>query len=295
MQTDRFGQPLRAFTALTGHFSAIHDVRVGDVGGRDGRGRLVRIYSNGTGPPVLAVPDLGSSAAAWLGLTERLCAAGRQLVAVDLPGSAHCDALDEQSGRAHADHLAAVTGHLVGPGPGSDAGPGAAGGPAGVDPAGGGPAGVDLVGVGFGAFVILTLAARRPGLVRRAVVLDPLLPPPTAAAPRPRLSVGMVLDGAVTTVRRGRPLANLAGLGRARAAMGALADPDPAWWAALATVTAPVLVLASGPAHADGATGADALAAAIPGSRRADLPPGVGGPLHDPERLADLLVPFLQR
>lgn len=278
MDSDRLADPLRAFTALTGHYNAIHDIRVGDDGGRDGRGRLVRIYSNGTGAPVLAIPDLGSSAAAWLGLTGPLCAAGRQLVAVDLPGSAHCDALTDPGADAHADHLAAVTEQLL------------TGGPAAASESGG-----DLVGLGFGAFVVLTLAVRRPELVRRAVIVDPLLPPPTVAAPRPRLSWGMVLDGAVTTVRRGRPLANLAGLGRARATLAALAEPDPAWWAGLTAVHSPVLVVASGPAHADGPTGADALAAALPTARRVDLPPGTAGPLRDPDRLAGLLVPFLAR
>lgn len=279
VETDRFGDPLRVLSGLTGHYSAIHDVRVGEIGGRDGRGRLVRIYSNGTGPPVLAIPDLGSSAAAWLGLTAPLCAAGRQLVSVDLPGSAHCDPLDSPGGDVHAEHLAAITEQLLG----------------GDRPAHDGETGCDMLGVGFGAYVVLTLATRRPDLVHRAVVVDPLLPPPSVDAPRPRLSLGMVLDGAVTTVRRGRPLANLAGLGRARVTLGALADPDPAWWNALPALAAPVLVVASGPAHATGAAGADALAARIPGARRADLPPGVGGPHRDPERLADLVVPFLRR
>lgn len=283
MDRDALKDPFRTFAALTGHYSAIHDVRVGDHGGRDGRGRLVRIYSNGTGSPVLAVPDLGSSAAAWLPLTERLCAAGRQLVAVDLPGSGHCDPLDDAGPHGHTDHLAAVVEQLAGPG-GSRSSPSTPGRP---------ETGCDVMGVGFGAFVVLSLAARRPDLVARVVALDPLLPPPDGAAPRPRMSLGMALDGAVTTLRRGRLTANLGGLGRARAVLGSLAHPDPAWWAGLSGVAAPTLLIASGRADEDGRTVLETAAAAIPGARRADLPPGTAGPHRDPEPFADLLLPFL--
>ena len=273
MDRHALGDPFRSLAALTGHYSAIHDVRIGDEGGRDGRGRLVRIYSNGTGPPVLGVPDLGSSAAAWLPLTERLCAAGRQLVAIDLPGSGHCDPLDDAAPTAHTTHLAAVVEQLV-------------------DPSGR-ESRCDVMGIGFGAYVALSLAADRPDLVQRVVAVDPLLPPPDGAAPRPRMSLGMALDGAVTTLRRGRLAANLGGLGRARAALGSLAHPDPAWWAALAGMRVPTLLVASGRLDDELRAVVDAAAAAVPTARRVDLPPGTAGPHRDPDPFADVLLPFL--
>ena len=55
-------------------FSAIYDLVIDE--------RDVRIYSNGTGSPVLMLPDLGSSAASWESLTGEVCEHGRQIVAV---------------------------------------------------------------------------------------------------------------------------------------------------------------------------------------------------------------------
>ena len=100
-------------------FSAIYDLTIDE--------RDVRIYSNGTGDPVLSVPDLGSSAATWECLTHKVCDADRQLVAIDLPGSGHSDPVRGSELPAFVDHLRRVVEHLS------------------TDP-------VDGLGCGFGAY-----------------------------------------------------------------------------------------------------------------------------------------------
>ena len=62
-------------------FSAIYDLVIDE--------RDVRIYSNGTGTPVLMLPDLGSSAATWECLTGAVCERGRQIVAANRAAARH--------------------------------------------------------------------------------------------------------------------------------------------------------------------------------------------------------------
>ena len=85
-------------------FSAIYDLVIDE--------RDIRIYSNGTGAPVLMLPDLGSSAATWECLTGAVCEQDRQIVAVDLPGTGHCDPVRGSDLAAFVEHLQRVVEHL---------------------------------------------------------------------------------------------------------------------------------------------------------------------------------------
>ena len=130
-------------------FSAIYDLVIDD--------RDVRIYSNGTGDPVLMLPDLGSSAASWECLTGEVCEHGRQIVAVDLPGTGHCDPVRGSDLSAFVDHLQRLVEHL------------------GSEP-------IDLVGCGFGGYLAASVAAKDPQLIRRLVLENPSLPPRSGPA-----------------------------------------------------------------------------------------------------------------
>ena len=243
-------------------FSAIYDLVIDE--------RDVRIYSNGTGDPVLTLPDLGSSAATWECLTGRVVAADRQLVSVDLPGSGHSDPLPTTELAAYVEHVRRVVEHL-------------------------GPEPVDVVGCGFGGYLASAVAARDPHLLRHLVVEHPLLPPRSGRPVSSRMPASMAVGGALTTLRRGRIKQNVGGFARARAVLAQLAEADPGWWVGLSQITAPALIV--GAADADAGTRAqlDLLAQAIPGARRADLAGARRGHASDPDGFADLVLPFLAR
>jgi len=241
-------------------FSAIYDLVVDE--------RDIRIYSNGTGAPVLMVPDLGSSAATWECLTGRVCEQDRQIVAIDLPGTGHSDPVRGSDLTAFVEHLQRVVEHL------------------GNDP-------IDLVGCGFGGYLAASLAARSPGLVRRLILENPSLPPRSGPPVRSRMAPSMAISGAVTTLRRGRIKQNVLGFSRAKAVLEQLAQADPAWWDALSQITAPTLVIGSGATEVADRALLDLLAGAIPGALRTDLAAGRRGHANDPDGFAAALMPFL--
>ena len=241
-------------------FSAIYDLVIED--------RDVRIYSNGTGEPVLMLPDLGSSAASWECLTGRVVERNRQLVAVDLPGTGHCDPVRGSNLGAFVDHVRRVIEHL------------------GTEP-------IDLVGCGFGAYLAAGVAAKDPQLLRRLVLENPLLPPRSGPPVSSRMPTGMAVGGAVTTLRRGRLKQNVLGFSRARAVLEQLSRADPHWWTSLSQISAPTLVLGTGGTQARDRAQLDLLADAIPGAVRADLATAKRGHASDPDAFAAAVLPFL--
>ncbi len=241
-------------------FSAVYDLVIDDRG--------VRIYSNGTGDPVLMLPDLGSSAATWESLTGRIVEHGRQIVAIDLPGTGHSDAVRGSDLGAFVDHIQRV-----------------------IEQLGTGP--IDLVGTGFGGYLALSMAAKDPHLVRHVVVENPAAPPRSGPPVASRMPPSMAISGAVTTLRRGRLRQNMLGFARAKAVLDQLAAADPGWWTALDQVTAPTLVVGSGTGQAGERALLDLLSAAVPGAQRSDLPSGKRNHASDPESFAALLIPFL--
>jgi len=241
-------------------FSAIYDLTVDE--------REIRIYSNGTGAPVLMLPDLGSSAATWECLTGRVCEQDRQIVAIDLPGTGHSDPVRGSDLAAFVDHLQRVIQQLGG------------------DP-------IDLVGCGFGGYLAASVAAQSPELVRRLILENPSLPPRSGPPARSRMAPSMAISGAVTTLRRGRIKQNVLGFSRAKAVLEQLAQADQAWWQALSQITAPTLIMGSGVSEVADRALLDLLAGAIPGAMRTDLTTGRRGHAADPDAFAAAMMPFL--
>ena len=220
-------------------YSAVHDLCIDD--------REIRVYSNGTGTPVLMLHDLGTSAATFEHLTTPLVRADRELVAIDLPGSGRSDPVPGADLAAYVDHLALMFPSL------------------GKDP-------IDLLGHGFGGYLAARLAAEHPELIRRLILCEPTAPPKSGPPVSARMSPGMALSGAVTTLRRGKLRQNLQGFSRAKSILDQLSQADPDWWDSLNRITAPTLVLCSGAAEVGERALFDLIAAGIPDSVRATVP-----------------------
>jgi esterase len=218
-------------------FSLAHDVHIGD--------HLVRIRCAGTGRPLLLLHDIGGCGASFAPLTSAVVQIGREAVAPDLPGFAQSDpiggALPELV--AHLQELADQT----------------------VD------GDIDVVGRGFGGYLALSLAAARPGRYRRLLLEDPMTPPGAGDRGSSRMTASMALNGAFTTVRRGRILQNVGGFGRARNLLETLARPDQAWWDALPAIDAQVLLLDLGSARSDSRARLRRLADTLPDVEYRDL------------------------
>jgi pimeloyl-ACP methyl ester carboxylesterase len=155
-----------------------------------------------------------------------------------------------------------------------------------------GTAPIDLVGCGFGGYLAASVAAKDPHLVRRLVLEGPLLPPRSGPPVSSRMAPGMAINGALTTLRRGRIKQNMAGFTRAKAVLDQLAQADPRWWASLAQISAPTLVIGGSTDAGDRAL-LDLLAGAIPGADRADLAGTKRGHSSDPAGFAALVMPFV--
>ena len=216
-------------------YSAVHDLFID--------GRELRVFSNGTGRPILMLHDLGTSGATFEPLTSAVCAASRELVAIDLPGSGHSDPVIGSD-------LDQYVGILIEALPQLSEQP------------------LDLVGHGFGAYLAASIAADRPAGVRSLVLSEPTVPPRSGPPASARMPAGMALSGAVTTLRRGKLRQNLAGFSRAKSVLEQLAKADSQWWEKLARITAPTLVLGSVAQDRGDRAQLDLLAEAIPGAVR---------------------------
>lgn len=198
-------------------FSLAHDVHIGE--------HLVRIRCAGTGRPLLLLHDIGGCGASFAGMTSAIVAIGREAVAPDLPGFAQSDPIDGAMPELVA-YLQTLADQTI-----EDE--------------------VDIVGHGFGGYLALSLAAAHPDRYRRLVLEDPMTPPPAGTRGTSRMTASMALNGAFTTVRRGRILQNVGGFGRAKNLLETLARPDQDWWDGLAAVRAEVLLLDLGAARSD--------------------------------------------
>lgn len=219
-------------------YSAVHDLFIDE--------RELRVYSNGTGKPVLMLHDLGTSAACFEHLTTPLVRADRELVAVDLPGSGRSDPVTGTELGCYVEHLGLMLPSL------------------GSDP-------IDILGHGFGGYLAASLAAQYPHLIRRVLLCEPTAPPRSGPPASGRMSPGMALSGAMTTLRRGKLRQNLQGFSRARSVLDQLATSDPDWWDALGRITAPTMVLCTNSAEVGERAVMDLIAAAIPGAGRVTM------------------------
>jgi pimeloyl-ACP methyl ester carboxylesterase len=251
-----------------------------DVGGLSLSVRELR-----SGPSTLVLlHGLGASGAVWQGIGRRFDP-GLRLLAPDLRG--HGDSDKPSAGYLPRDYAGDVTALLAHDG----AGP------------------VDLLGHSLGAIVASLLAAERPELVRRLVLVDPPFDPD-----RPRDHVATVsrlrheppgeLERYLQQREPGmgdlyaRALADLFRAASDGAFEAALrTEPGfPAVFAALGSVCAPTLLIAADPAL-DGALGhemARATAAALPRGRLVDVPGGRHA-VHasHPRQFVDAVTSFL--
>lgn len=190
-------------------FSLAADVYIGDT--------MVRIRCAGTGRPLLMLHDLGGSGADFAPLTSDTVAAGREAVAPDLPGFAQSDPIEGDLGDLVL-YLQEFADQTI------------------KDP-------IDVVGRGFGGYLALSLAAIRPDRYERLILIDPLTPPLAGGKANTRMGLGMALNGAYTTVRRGRILQNVAGFSRAKNLLELASQPDQIWWNSLPAIAARSLLV----------------------------------------------------
>lgn len=159
-------------------------------------------------PAVLLLPGLGGLATVWDDLAARLTGAGRRALAVELRG--HGESSWPGAGY-NFETMAADVAELI---------------------EALGSAAVDIVGHSLGGRVGLEVAAERPELVRRLVLVEApparLTPTPAEVPPRPDEPTPFDWE-VVSPIRH-----------QARAV-------DPAWWDRLGSVAIPALWVAGGP------------------------------------------------
>lgn len=238
-------------------YSVVRDFVVDD--------RDMRLQCSGVGAPVLLLHELAGSARTFLPLVGPLNEAGREVVALDLPGHGHSSAVPGSDLDGNAWAVAGALDEVT------------------LDP-------VDVVGVDFGGFLGLTIAALFPTRLRALVVVEPLAPPAAGRAPSSIVPVSQRARGALTVLRQGRH-----GLGRMHSVLDQLRSADPLWWKGLANIQCPTLVLDGGHGHAANLVDLDAMADAIPGAKRVRLSTGARPWASDPAMFADVVTNFLDR
>jgi len=226
----------------------------------EGAGVALHYAASGEGPAVLAVHAMGADGAAWAEPLEQLVAGGLRAIAYDRRGYGSSGAPQPYAAttvQEQAQDAAALLDAL-------DAAPAL------------------LLGDGFGALIVLELLVRRPELARAAVLVDPPLHAFVAEA---TLALAVERELLEEALRDGGPRAAVAAwLGpdadpahAARAAanhVGFFADyAGQASWSPsrreLRALRVPIAVVtgARTPPHVVAA--ADAVAALVPGARRA--------------------------
>lgn len=236
-------------------YSVVRDFVVDD--------RDMRLHSSGVGAPLLLLHELAGSARAFSPAVPYLVAAGREVVALDLPGHGHSAPVPGSDLDGTAWAVAGALDEVT------------------KDP-------VDIVGVDYGGFLALSIAALFGSRVRRLVVVAPLIPPPAGRSPASIVPVSQRARGTITVLRQGRR-----GLGRMHAVLDQLRTADAAWWAGLGNISAPTLVLDGGAGTAANGVDLDALVDAIPGSKRISLATGHRVWTADPRIFADTVLSFV--
>jgi pimeloyl-ACP methyl ester carboxylesterase len=126
-----------------------------------------------------------------------------------------------------------------------------------------------LVGNSLGAFIATTIAIKHPTQVTRLVLEELPIPPRNAtddgpsrkATPTPVLNLlGLVARGCDRRVLRDT--------------VTALRQPNPTWWQALPTITAPTLLLAGGPTSHLDQSRFSLVAATLPTATLTEIPVG---------------------
>lgn len=137
----------------------------------------------------------------------------------------------------------------------------------------------DLIGHSMGGTVAWLVAQAQPGRLAHLVVED--TPPPRQGARLARTPPA-------------EPPEDVPFDWQALLALSAeFLDPDPAWWDRLPAVTAPVLLLAGGPASSTPQEQLAAALALLPDGRVQEIPVGHHIHQHAPEQFMAAVGPFL--
>jgi pimeloyl-ACP methyl ester carboxylesterase len=225
--------------------------------------RDMRLHSTGVGTPVLLLHELAGSARCFAPMVPILVAAGREAVALDLPGHGHSEPVPGSSLAGCAERIAACLDEIT------------------ADP-------VDIVGVDYGGYLALSVAAQLGARVRKLVLAEPLVPPRAGRAPATVVGTSQRARGAFTVLRQGRH-----GLGQMHSVLEQLRTADRAWWDRLSKVTAATLVVDGGNGTAGNGVDLDGLAAAIPDAKRISLAVGHRVWSADPKMFAELTLSVL--
>lgn len=172
-------------------------------------------------PPVLLIHGMGGDAHTWEALIRTLASRGRVIIAVDLRGHGRSGKARSYRFDEFADDVLGLCDHL-------------------------GLRRIDLVGHSLGAYTASRMAQRRTGLVGRLVLEEMPMPlgagDPIPDVPSHRPAPRELWNAAISVVRSPR---SLVGYDRSLTdpAMRQFRTPNPAWWASLEEISAPVLFL----------------------------------------------------
>lgn len=236
-------------------YSVVRDFVVDD--------RDMRLHSSGVGPPVLMLHELAGSARTFAPIVPYVVAAGREVVALDLPGHGHSHDVPGSDLDGTAWAVAGALDEVT------------------SDP-------VDVIGVDYGGFLALSIAALFGERIRKLVVVEPLAPPPAGRAPATIVPAGQRARGAFNVLRQGRH-----GIGRMHSVLDQLRTADAVWWNGLSTITAPTLVMDGGNGKPANGVDLDALADKIGDSKRLSVAVGHRVWAADPHLFADVALGFL--
>lgn len=226
----------------------------------EGAGVRLHYEERGSGPPVLVVHAIGADCAMWEPALDRIAAGGARAIGFDRRGYGSSGAPEPYAAttvQEQSEDAAALLESL-------DAVP------------------AMLAGDGFGALVALELLVRRPGLARGAVLVDPPLHAFVAEATKALAVERALLEQAL---REGGPQAAVrawlgAGVERERAARAAASHAgffadyagQSSWSPSrreLRAIAVPVVVVTGESTAPHVVAAADAVAALVPGARRA--------------------------
>jgi 3-oxoadipate enol-lactonase len=222
-----------------------------------------REHGDPTGAPVVLLHGSGSDATTWDRFAVRAAALGHRCLAVDLRGHATSERTADYALDRFRDDLLDLLDHLD-------------------------LRDVTVIGHSVGGYAALAAAREAPARIGRLVLEDLAAPP--ARSVRPAVTdVGRAAVAAVGLLTRRRDHA----LRAVATILRQVSRPDPDWWARLAEVRVPTLILSGGPTSCIPPERLSAVAAALPDARLSTIP--VGHRVHSlaPDRFAAEVLPFL--